>query len=302
MPQFLDGPHLTKRLRDAFEADATAKMAVAFWGKGAADRIGLRGDGVRVVCNLTGGGTNPQAIRELMNRDVWVRHLPSLHAKLGVVGDVSFLGSSNVSTNGLGNEGAEGDWAEFNILYKQVRKEIEARFEELWNHEECRDVDDVALEAQRSWILRTRANAEVTLGSTIGSGRTILQVLKDDPHALDQVPVYVVTYVPEDSKELDAANEKVRDRHGSDWECYQSWSSLPPDCYLLDFEDGETLGWVGILRRISGIWEPRGFQAAQRVGHVSGLSLGRGGPARLKAALGRAVASGGLEPDEDGAR
>ncbi|WP_316398922.1 hypothetical protein [Bradyrhizobium sp. 33ap4] len=45
-----------------------ARLAIAFWGPGAARNLGIseRRDCVEIICNLSQGGTNPDEIRTLM--------------------------------------------------------------------------------------------------------------------------------------------------------------------------------------------------------------------------------------------
>lgn len=105
MPNFVNGHELSLQLAVALKNAKTVRLAVAFWGRGAADKLGLQDNSVvrtQVVCNLVSGGTNPNEIRTLLSRGVDVKQLDDLHAKLGVIDDLSFLGSSNMSTNGLG--------------------------------------------------------------------------------------------------------------------------------------------------------------------------------------------------------
>ena len=135
MPDFVDGPKLSQRLFTALRDAMDVRLAVAFWGAGAAETLGIHvgvGARFRVVCNLSSGGTNPHEIRELLKRGVEVRQLNDLHAKIGVVDDLSFLGSSNMSTNGLGGEYTRTGWREANIVYQNARPEIASRFDDFW--------------------------------------------------------------------------------------------------------------------------------------------------------------------------
>ena len=100
------------------EADQ-ASVAVAFWGEGA-ERLfaGWRGGPLRIICNLSQGGTNPTAITALQSLPgAQVRQLSDLHAKLVLTDHQLVVGSANVSTNGLGLERNEvAGWRETGIL------------------------------------------------------------------------------------------------------------------------------------------------------------------------------------------
>jgi phosphatidylserine/phosphatidylglycerophosphate/cardiolipin synthase-like enzyme len=62
--------------------------------------------GIHLVCSSTPGGTNPNAIRALMRKDVKVEFADSLHMKVyWVEGAGCVLTSANLSTNALGAGG-----------------------------------------------------------------------------------------------------------------------------------------------------------------------------------------------------
>ncbi len=92
----LTGPELSERLKTEIRNKKKPKLAVAFWGQGAGEKLEIP-KGAKIVCNLTSGGTNPNEIRALIKQGVNVKQHNSLHAKIGYVGgDFSFVGSSNV--------------------------------------------------------------------------------------------------------------------------------------------------------------------------------------------------------------
>jgi len=98
-------------------------IVVAFWGVGAAKLIkkALKAHNadIRIVCNLTSGGTNPSVIRDLMTLHprVTVRQNNSLHAKVVRGASRMVVGSANWSSNGLGLNGTELDgWVEAGVV------------------------------------------------------------------------------------------------------------------------------------------------------------------------------------------
>lgn len=101
-------------------ADAThAKLAVAFWGKGAIERLGLNRPGLtaEILCNLESGACNPNELRRLYDHPrITLRSHPALHAKVWWTAGGAVLGSSNASANGLAVEGeAARGWHEANV-------------------------------------------------------------------------------------------------------------------------------------------------------------------------------------------
>lgn len=138
--QFLDEREALKAVRDVLEETETATIAVAFWGAGAIDSLGLRKQwrSLRIVCNLESGACNPSEIEDLINlgAGVEVRSDPRLHGKVYLTGTQLLLGSSNASSNGLVVEGPTlSGWAEANILttddalISRVAKWCEERFQ-----------------------------------------------------------------------------------------------------------------------------------------------------------------------------
>src|SRR5258708_2971360 len=106
---------------DALQKATSAKLAVAFWGEGAVERLGVRRDHleVEIICNLESGACNPAEIRRLiaMAPAVRIRSNPRLHAKLYWTANCAVVGSSNASANGLAVEGRPlAGWAEANVL------------------------------------------------------------------------------------------------------------------------------------------------------------------------------------------
>nr|WP_261331846.1 hypothetical protein [Maritalea mobilis] len=230
-----------------------------------------------------------------MERGAETRHLPKLHAKLGVVGGVSFLGSSNISRNGFGN------LEEYSVVYPGKQAEIAERFEAIWD--QALPVDEKILK-NAGQIWRRRLSFEARRRIEVSPNGTLLDLHRSDPKALDDLSARVVTYEPGESRALDRANTNVKEDFGFDWECYEGWRELPDEGFLFDFtEEDDRFAWNGIWRRDLNVPEPPGFQAAQRVWQISGRGLGKGGANALTAALKRMSDNHVLpKADENGAR
>jgi hypothetical protein len=112
----LDGPSAEKTIRTNLSASKEARLAVAYWGSGAIERLGIaaavkHGADIEVVCDLMSGSCNPAVIRQLRNMLGAERVLTraDFHAKVWITDAGAVLGSSNASANGLGFEGDEID-------------------------------------------------------------------------------------------------------------------------------------------------------------------------------------------------
>lgn len=117
--KLLDETDALREIRSLLTSSSTASFAVAFWGAGAIERLGLDRDGlvVKILCNLDSGACNPAELRRVQAlRGVTLKSHPTLHAKVYWTPTGAVLGSSNASANGLALEGdAAGAWAEANV-------------------------------------------------------------------------------------------------------------------------------------------------------------------------------------------
>jgi HKD family nuclease len=151
-----------KQMLDMLPKGETAKIAVAFWGRGAIDFLGLNRDGLKaqILCNLDSGACNPDEIRTLMKLPgIKLRSHPKLHAKVYWTPRQAVVGSSNASTNGLASEYQTNEpWKEANINVsdKKTLEKIDNWFDEvLWNDPKVYDVDDKSIErAEHLWKRR----------------------------------------------------------------------------------------------------------------------------------------------------
>jgi len=117
---FLNEVGALAKIREMFGRAGQAKIAVAFWGRGAAQALGLdRPDlEAEIICNLDSGACNPSEIEKLrgLRPHIAVRSDPRLHGKLYWTPSGVVIGSSNASTNGLAVEDGLAGWAEANIF------------------------------------------------------------------------------------------------------------------------------------------------------------------------------------------
>ena len=119
-------------------------IAVAFWGQGAAEELGLNNADkkIRIVCSLKNGISNPEVINKLMeiHGNEAIRQYENLHAKVFIFDKkVAVVGSANVSTFGLPSTELEMEraWMEAAVLVKEpvLLKEIIGWFDEkIWEN------------------------------------------------------------------------------------------------------------------------------------------------------------------------
>jgi hypothetical protein len=135
------------------DAEDNYGIEVAFWGKGAETLIPSHGCG-RIICNLGHPGTNPHVIDKIRsNANVSVRYLDSLHAKVVVSDQGSFVGSSNLSEAALGITTSMGLWREAGVFLEpsnMAAKKAWTWFEALWEMASPVEDTDIA-EAAARW-------------------------------------------------------------------------------------------------------------------------------------------------------
>lgn len=140
---------------------SSAKIAVAFWGAGAIDLLGIDTTPSRkqVICNLESGACNPNEIRKLRSLpNIDLRTNARLHAKVYWSDHQAVIGSSNASTNGLVAEGQVAlGWAEANILTTDpaLLKQTGEWFDRLFAESQAIS-DDALTKAEGIWTQRRK--------------------------------------------------------------------------------------------------------------------------------------------------
>ncbi|MGY3695083.1 hypothetical protein ACVIGA_005163 [Bradyrhizobium sp. USDA 3240] len=247
--QFLDEVGALLKIREILGSAATAKIAVAFWGQGAIEALGLARSelDIDVVCNLDSGACNPSEIERLrrIRPHVPVRSDPRLHGKLYWTSNGLVLGSSNASTNGLAIVDGLGGWAEANI-FSDDPKVIAAAlnwFESRKNN--AYEVTDAHLAlAEQIWLDRRRISPTgLELTTDLGAA------VRGSPEHVAWTKVKLAIYSEGLSvaaeRELNAnlkANPALRE-----FDIYEGWQSeIRAGDWLLDFElDGNDCSFGG---------------------------------------------------------
>lgn len=210
-------------------------LAVAFWGSGAIEALGLRKhQDFRILLDLEAGGTNPNVVRDLqLLSKQRVRQVHRLHAKAYIGRNSVVISSANASTNGLGVEGFESQhWAELSLLTDDRQTVAEAKrwFEQLWSASKPITASDIA-SAEERWKRMRKA-----LPPSGPKDRLILDVARHSPHELEGREIYVCVTAdamsPQAERELDRASRDA----GRQLFAYEDWPGIPIDATLIAFD------------------------------------------------------------------
>ena len=227
--KLVQGPELLIELKGLCATSENVRMAVAFWGDGAADALGIDqgAAGLSIVCNLRMGGTNPREIRRLIELGATVKHSDTLHAKIYLFDEAGAVGSSNASSNGLSLQGNEvGGWLEANVMFGPgaLYAQASAMFEDVWTAAKKVTDPDLA-KAQVAWERRRRAGTGVIRPGV----DTILKVLRDQPEVLAGRRIFIALDFEYMSKTAERALAKAQKETGlaeklSGW---TDWPDIP---------------------------------------------------------------------------
>ena len=156
---FLVG-HDLDRAVEAILQEPYAQLAVAFLGTGAESYLQTpAGNGRRVVCNLTMGGTNPSVVA-ILQEQISVRHCDTLHAKVYIGKEWTVVTSANLSANGLGlDTDRDSGWQEAGVRI-ETSDEVLSWFSELWQSSQEVRKEDMD-RAWKRWRSRRRASPPV---------------------------------------------------------------------------------------------------------------------------------------------
>lgn len=224
---FLNGRAAAREIVKLVEGSQTVRLAVAFWGVGATDALGLghAHDRVTLICNLKMGGTNPHEIRRLQDVGVTVLQKDDLHSKV-YIGDYSaIVGSSNASANGLSMQAAEQDgWIEANVLVSDpdTYRDIVKWFEDIQLN--SKPVSNSDLEAARTLWRRRRSKLIISRAGTI----SLYDAVRAEPESFADRNLYVFIYRdPTLSDEGEALTEEHTRELGDGWESFEDWGDIP---------------------------------------------------------------------------
>lgn len=271
---FLNEAEAVTAIRALLAEACEARLAVAFWGAGAADSLQLDRPGldVSILCNLDSGACNPAEVSTLLDfcNAGKLKSLPRLHAKVYWTPQGAVVGSSNASTNGLVEEGAKSaGLSEANILIRDpsTLSTIKRWFESQWEDEASYVIGKSDINAAAEiWARRKRAAP-----STHRVTRDLLKAYRYAPENPGWERVRVLLYSdPIDAVGLEEmAAERARRPYLVNYDAYQDWKAIRAGEQIIEFrfsdseaafqgyfkspnpkEESQTLTFV---RKISGI-------------------------------------------------
>lgn len=256
MMMFLENPQheISRHLTEATQI----RIAVAYWGKGAAERLGikkLRNRDIRIVCDLLSGACNPDEVQKLikvLGADR-VRKLGRLHAKAWIIDKRAFVGSSNASSNGLAEDGREADaLIEANVLIedRSFLATIGQWYETtIWKAATAISDNDIKV-ARARWKIQygTRPPPQQS---------TLLGALKADPSVMDGKDVWVYVWPIEDLDKAgkDAHRKEQEIRGNKEIECWDVTDEAerdlpPPGAHIIEFDTHDRIPRLEGIYRI----------------------------------------------------
>ena len=173
-----------------------------------------------------------------------------LHAKVLLQENEVIVGSANISSNGLAFEEEELEgWLEMGVLVRDesVVSDSKEWFREQWNNS-ILVTNEILDLAELEW--KKRRNQRVS----IHTDESLLKAALKNMSSFVDRNIYFVIYRDSGlSEEAEAALENAKSIHSALSEkigCYEGWSQIPDDSYLIDIYYGPR---GGVL--ISGIYQ-----------------------------------------------
>lgn len=257
---------LSNKLRQSVSAlvkGEQPRLAVAFWGEGAAEQLGILAVAkkCRIICNLSTGGTNPKEIRKLIAAGATIKQMDKLHAKVYLANGRAIVGSSNASANGLSFQGDDlKGWVEANLFAQEdaLTRQLDDWFEKLWK-EEARPIKEKdLLTAELSWSRRRQAARAIT--SPVGK-LNLLKTLKKNPEVLSDRRIFITFYHGESPDDCWDRLEEVKKRYRKEGYTTDNLSFLqvweyPKESHLVCFRAGPRGGLA-----FEGVWYVPEFPA-----------------------------------------
>ncbi len=252
MLTFLDASACRMEIKRMLEDGQAVRAAVAYWGEGAVEELGINPrTKLTVVCDVRGGGSNPNEIRKLIGLLGKQRVLTHdrLHAKTWEDGNRAIVGSSNASSNGLGKEGREiASLLEANLLAddQTTITALNAWYNNvLLPTARTVTADDLKVGAERH---RQRRG-----GRPVPKGSDLLSLLIKEPESFEDRDFFVWVWDPDppDSWVKLEMRDIKADRQDESIDFYQN-TEAPAGAYILDFAaakgGGELVGLYQVLR------------------------------------------------------
>lgn len=213
-PRFLPHDEIGDAVRTLMEG-GDLRCAVAFWGDGAGKALFGRGvtRTARILCDITMGGTRPQALKNLgAPANARLRHVRGLHAKAYLSDRGAIIGSANASQGGIGflRRAKLTEAATFHPATSLIHGQAAAWFDRLWKDAER--VDEAALEPARRARERAAPRPAPTPSVSVDPRSLIVAVLADPDRFRGVGIVFTSDDATEESRDETAEALIHRDR------------------------------------------------------------------------------------------
>lgn len=219
------------------EQQGPLDLAVAFWGEGAIEELGLdqRAGKFRVLLDLSAGATNPNVVKALLKiAPSGVRCVPRLHAKAYISDGAMVVGSANASANGLGSEGTEAKrWQELGVLCEDADAVADGKrwFKDLWTSAETIS-PGMLKRAKAAWDLRQKMRPR-----DFSSETNILAAAIADPSRFTGLGWFVVVTTSGLSTKGKKDAAALEEESGHVVHCWENWDDIPTDAKLICFSN-----------------------------------------------------------------
>jgi hypothetical protein len=243
--RFIAGSDLADAIREVLGGN-NVRCAVAFWGTGAEALLDqATGDQPRIICDVTLGGTSPNALRALgAPENDRLRYVPSLHAKVYISDRGAIVGSANASQNGVGLDGPPS-LIESGVLVSPDNDTFGQAviwFETQWKASKKVDTSALDLATKRFRPGRTPGSRTVRLGS-------LLDLIAADPDRFSDVSIVLVK-TPTSHTERNQARKAVRAAHPDET---QTIDALPDNGMFIGWKKRDLNRW---RRTFIELWMP----------------------------------------------
>jgi hypothetical protein len=243
--RFIAGSDLVDAIRDVLGGN-NVRCAVAFWGTGAEALLNqASGDQPRIICDVTLGGTSPNALRVLgAPENDRLRYVPSLHAKVYISDRGAIVGSANASQNGVGLDGPPSliEGGVLVALEDDAYSQAVTWFETHWKASKKVDASALALATKRFRPGRTPGSRSVRPGS-------LLDLIAADPDRFSDVSI-VIGKTPTTQRERDQVRTAVKAKHRKE---AKTIDALPDNGMFIGWKKRDLNRW---RRTFVELWMP----------------------------------------------
>ncbi|GIC75605.1 phospholipase D family protein [Moritella sp. F3] len=224
---------------------------------------------INIICNLESGACNPFVVEKLMAlKNVNIKSLPSLHAKLLLNGSTLITGSANLSANGLCLQDSEiNGWEETGLLttHNEAIEDARTWYAITWDQSHFIDENDIVL-AKEKWLFSRGVRG------TNSTAKSLADLINKDISFLSDRRIYLAFYRDEASKEACEKADELAKSYGSTPEFYEDWDELPDGADLISVGLGPKNGFD-----IDGIYftplKPQAYEFKTADGSVSSIKI-----------------------------